>query len=90
MVDQGGKAQKRQLNIQLSQADMDLLETVAYLDEMTPTEAARRLILEQLTQESADFAVRATMEARQDRRRKTAKRKGKVTELRDPDVGASQ
>jgi hypothetical protein len=81
---------KPQVNVLLSQEERDLLEAVAFVDEVTASELLRPVVAAYLNKQRNDPNVKAALTALKNRR---ARKEGKLSDLRHPiakDAGADQ
>lgn len=77
------KPARRQVNITLSEDDADLLDAIAFVLGMTPTETARDAIATFLALYADDTNVQDALLARQRMRKELAVASGKVARMSD-------
>jgi hypothetical protein len=70
---------RRQVNILLTEEERDLVEAVAFVEEMTASELLRPVVAAYLTKQRNDPDVKAALAALKNRR---ARREGKLADLR--------
>jgi hypothetical protein len=70
---------KPQVNVLLSQEERDLLEAVAFVDEVTASELLRPVVAAYLNKQRNDPDVKAALAALKNRR---ARKEGKLSDLR--------